>query len=288
MLRIILIFSLLIFVKSEVLYSYEEPPWNLIIGADPSKLDSKGKALAKKLINKEYCYYGCNARLIKCLKKNPPSKFARRIAGIIVRYVLKGYNEKEIHEILERRALSANPIKLAKIDLNGEFPTLGSKDAIVTIVEYLDFECPFCKIISPILERLVEEFHPKVRLVIKYFPIRSHKRTIPAGLAAWAAFRQGKFWEYHDILYENFMKNSDEELLRYAKELGLDLKKFKKDMADPKIKESFAKSKLEGLRNGVEGTPTIFINNKKYIAHKDYIELKDRIEEEIDIVEGVK
>lgn len=280
--------TLSILIRINISYGYEEPPWNLIIGADPSKLTSQQKLIAIKLINKKYSYYGCTERIIRCFKKEPPSKFARRIAGLIVRYILKGYTEKEVEEVLEKRALSINPPQLAQIDLREELPSLGSKNALVTVVEYIDFECPFCKIISPLLEKITLELQSKVRLIVKYFPVRGHKGAIPAGLAAWAALRQGKFWEFHSLLYKNFKKNSEENLLSYAKELNLNLEKFKKDMSDPKIKDNFAKSKLEGLKNGVEGTPTIFVNNKKYYGDKDYFELKDRIEEEIDIVEGLK
>lgn len=257
----------------------------LVINADSSKLNNEQKKMFLSLLQKEFCYNGCSSKIITCLKNKNVSKTARRIAGFIIREILRGKNENEIHEDLQKRALSVRPLKIAKIDFNN-VPHIGSEKATVKIVEYVDFECPYCKVISPIMKKLTQELTPNVLLYLKYFPVRGHKRALPAGLTGFAAWKQGKFWEMHDILYNNFKKHSDAELLEYAQKLKLNIDQYQRDINDEALKTMIANYKLEGLRNGVDGTPTVFINGKLYLSYKDYIELKDRIEEEIDIMAG--
>ena len=262
-------------------------PWNIIIGANYHNLTSTQKSRVKHILSTEFCYQGCSNRILKCLNQSNPSKTARRLAGFVIRMVLQDRSNEEIHKAIQKRALSVITIKRATIKLDKNVPYLGSNNAIVKIVEYGDFECPYCKRISPILEKITKELQPNVKLYFKYFPVRGHKRAIATGLAGFAAWRQNKFWQMHDILYSHFKQYSDSDLLEYAAEIGLNLKRFQKDIQDPALKQILAEHKLEGLRNGVKGTPTIFINGKMYLGYKYYEELKDRIEEEIDIMNGI-
>jgi protein-disulfide isomerase len=110
---------------------------------------------------------------------------------------------------------------------------------------------------------LLEKYSGKIRLVFKNFPLRNHKLAQPAAQAALAAGKQGKFWEYHDKVFENYNKLSDELLEQFAKDLGLDVDRFKKERGNPEITSLINRDIREGSRIGVRGTPTIFVNGKR-------------------------
>jgi len=109
---------------------------------------------------------------------------------------------------------------------------------------------------------LLEKFPLQVKLVFKSFPLTKHKFAKKAAVAAFAARRQGKFWEYHDLLFENIDTLSDQKFLEIARELGLDLERFEKDINDLKIVARINQDIRLGAHMGVRGTPTVFINGK--------------------------
>jgi len=114
----------------------------------------------------------------------------------------------------------------------------------------------------PLLAQVLKTYPGKVKTVFKNFPLRSHKFAQKAAVAAFAADKQGKFWEYHDLLFENFKKLSDQKLQTIAAELGLDLEAFNKDLKNPKLQAKVRGDIREGVRVGVRGTPAIFINGR--------------------------
>ncbi len=145
----------------------------------------------------------------------------------------------------------------------------GNKDASVTIVEYLDFECEACGAYYPLVKQLAEEFKNDVRFVNRYFPLPGHKNGLPAALAAEAAGKQGKYWEMHNILFDN-QKNWGEKqspdpaiFEGYAKQIGLNMDQFKKDVGSNEVKERVNRDKNSGTKLGVSGTPTFFLNGEK-------------------------
>ena len=110
---------------------------------------------------------------------------------------------------------------------------------------------------------MLEKYPQKVRLIFKNYPIRNHKLAQPAAKAAMAAGNQGKFWEYHDKVFENYNKLSDEMLVQFAKELNLDMNRFRKERGSKKIASIINRDLREASRIGVRGTPTIFVNGKR-------------------------
>ncbi|MFB9531042.1 Na+/H+ antiporter NhaA [Nonomuraea roseola] len=135
----------------------------------------------------------------------------------------------------------------------------GPEDAAVTLVEYGDFECPYCGRLYEILERLRER-RPDVRMVFRHFPLREmHPRSLPAALAAEAAGEAGRFWEMHDVLYRNQDRLGDAELERYAADLGV-RPWIGRDEHLRRIEED----ESSGLDSGVRGTPTLFVNGARY------------------------
>jgi protein-disulfide isomerase len=115
----------------------------------------------------------------------------------------------------------------------------------------------------PVLEQVLETYPDDVKIVFKNFPLRNHKFAMKASIAALAAESQGKFWEFHDLLFKNYNKLNDQKISEIALELGLDQTEFNKKMKDPKITAMIRQDVREGTKAGVRGTPTIFINGRR-------------------------
>jgi protein-disulfide isomerase len=114
----------------------------------------------------------------------------------------------------------------------------------------------------PLLEQVLEKNPNQVKLVFKNFPLRNHKFAMPAAIAALAAEKQGKFWEFHDLLFKDYNRLNEQKLKEIAQQLNLDMEKFEKDQQDPQLRAMINRDLAEGNRAGVGGTPTIFINGR--------------------------
>jgi|GEM_PF-493031 len=153
-----------------------------------------------------------------------------------------------------------DPNKRYKIDIAGSPSKGGPESAKVTVVEFSDFQCPFCSRVTPTLKQIEEAYGKDVRIVFKHLPLRMHTKAPAAHAAAEAAHRQGKFWEMHDKIFANQREMSEAKYLEYATELGLDIEKFKKDSASAEIKKKIDSDAKEAADLGVTGTPGFFIN----------------------------
>lgn len=151
----------------------------------------------------------------------------------------------------------ANPIQ---VELDEKTPIKGDVNAVVTIVEYSDFECPFCQRVTPTLDSLLDRYKGKVKVAYKHLPLSFHQNAASSALASIAANEQGKFWEFHDELFRNQQNLNEATYLKIAKELGLDMVKFKEDMASDAAKEKLAKDAKEAESMGISGTPHFLIN----------------------------
>ena len=141
----------------------------------------------------------------------------------------------------------------------------GPSDAAVTLVEYGDYQCPYCGAAYPIVKQVQEEMGPKLRFVFRNFPIvTAHPRAESAAEAAEAAAAQGKFWEMHDLLYEHQARLGDDDLRGYAASLMLDLDRFDRDVAGHVYAQRVHDDFLSGVRSGVNGTPTFYIDGIRY------------------------
>lgn len=179
-------------------------------------------------------------------------------------------------KISERRRLFANSLKAqAKVSLHleppepfravvkAEGPSRGDADAPVTIVEFEDFQCPFCKKAIGAVDEIVTRYKGKVRLVHRDFPLDTlHPASMKAHEAARCAEEQGKFWQFRDLLYKNAPAASPEQLTDYATRAGLDVAAFKRCTESDKFRALVQKDESEGERLGVQGTPSFFINGR--------------------------
>lgn len=137
----------------------------------------------------------------------------------------------------------------------------GARDALVTVIEYGDFECPSCKQAAPAVLLLTRRFHADVRLVFRHFPLEEvHANALTAAEASEAAAAQGRFWEMHDQLFDHQRRLQRAHLRQLAKALGLDLRRFSTELKEhvhvPRIRQNAA----EGRRLGIRATPTFYVN----------------------------
>jgi protein-disulfide isomerase len=146
----------------------------------------------------------------------------------------------------------------------GPSPTRGPKDAKVSIVEFSDYQCPFCSQVEPLLDQVMAAYPKDVQRVYKQFPLTSiHPNAMPASKAALAADKQGKFWEMHAKLFGNARALTPDNFKKWAGELGLNVAQFEKDMASPEIQAQIDKEMQEARAADVTGTPSIFVNGKR-------------------------
>jgi protein-disulfide isomerase len=141
----------------------------------------------------------------------------------------------------------------------------GPADAPVTLVEYGDYECPYCGKVFPIVQRIQERMGDRLRFVFRNFPIAtSHPHARKAAEAAEAAGGQGQFWPMHDLLYRHQHALEDADLVRYAGRLGLDVERFEQDLSNHTYAQRVRDDFMSGVRSGVAGTPGFFINGAIY------------------------
>jgi protein-disulfide isomerase len=141
----------------------------------------------------------------------------------------------------------------------------GSSAAQVTLVEYGDYECPHCGLAYPIVKELQRMLGDKLRFVFRNFPLTTvHPHAETAAESAEAAGAQGKFWEMHDQLFENQQALAEEDLVEYAGLLGLDSARFIRDLSEHHYAERVREDFLSGVRSGVNGTPTFFLNGVRH------------------------
>jgi len=144
-------------------------------------------------------------------------------------------------------------------------PVRGDPDAKIAVIEFSDFQCPFCGRAMPTLDQIEKAYGDKVRIVFKHLPLGMHPKAPAAHAAAEAAHRQGKFWEMHDKIFTHQAEMSPEKYREYAKEIGLDVARFDRDLADAALKQRIDADAAEAARLGVTGTPAFFVNGR-YLA----------------------
>lgn len=161
---------------------------------------------------------------------------------------------------------------------------IGKPHALATLVEYGDYECPHCQRAHFMLQELMTQLSDQARLAFRNFPLAEiHPHAARAAEAAECAGAQGKFWAMHDTLYENQQSLEDEDLVAYAAEIGLDLERFQLELLNgmhrPRVREDF----IGGVRSGVNGTPTFFINGERHDGPWDLYSLSAAVAARIQV-----
>ena len=195
-------------------------------------------------------------------------------AQAIAKAVREGMSGGQVEDLYKQR-FDASTSKA--IPLAGS-PWRGPEDAHVVVVEFADFECPFCQKIAPELEAIWEKRRDKVRFVYKYMPLPMHPHGEISARAAIAAQMQGKFWEMEKLLFANGQHLEQPDLEKYAASVGLDLERFRTDMQSPETKARIDADRKLGDDLHVKGTPTIFIDGREYDSKVD---MGDWLDQEI-------
>lgn len=161
--------------------------------------------------------------------------------------------------------------KLAK-----DSPQTGKKDARIILIEFSDFQCPFSRRVQATIEQLMEKY--PIKRVFKNYPLPFHQNAMIAHQSAMAAYLQGKFWEMKKLLFENHDKLDKEHILEFAKQIGLDMDKFQKDLESEKVKELIERDKNQARSLGINATPTFFINTEKIVGAAPLEEFESTIQ----------
>lgn len=250
-----------------------QPDWTTATefpNVDFSGLSAPQKELALKILRGESCTCGCNMKLAQCRIVDPPCGDSRALASIVVEGVRNHRNADQIHEALVTSVIAktranqnrvlGDPVEIA----TGSSPKRGPQGAKITIVEFSDFECPYCAKAVVEITALMAAFPHDVKLVFKQFPLDMHPHALMAAEAALAANDQGKFWEMHDVLFANARNLSQQSIFALAKGLGLDMIRFTRDMESGRFRKVVEADVAEGDKLGVYGTPSLFIDGKPY------------------------
>ena len=179
------------------------------------------------------------------------------------------------------RAAAEPDNKVYDVKVNPNDYIKGNKNAKITIVEFSEYQCPFCSRVEPTMKQVLDTYGDKVRVVFKHNPLSFHKDAPGASAAALAAGSQGKFWEMHDILFENQRALQRDKLEGYAQEIGLNMEKFKADLDGDKFKAQIDADIAQARSLGASGTPTFFINGKKLRGAQPFASFKQIIDEEL-------
>jgi protein-disulfide isomerase len=190
-----------------------------------------------------------------------------------------------IHTLRSQNAVAVylQPPAATRVTVSGDKGFVrGAKDAPVTIVEFSDFQCPYCKNATATVKQIVDKYQGKVRWVFRDYPIANlHPAAPKAHQAARCAAEQGKFWEYHDVLFEKSPRQSPEDLKQYAKDLKLDPAVFADCLDSGKQEAEVNRDIQDGARLGVTGTPTFFINGRQLVGSQPLTAFQKIIDSEL-------
>src|SRR5262245_57764533 len=221
-------------------------------------LSDAQKQMVISVLNENSCDCGCGMKVGVCRRDDPKCGRSLALANQVIALAKQGKSREDIVKI----ALSP-PTKFVQFDLPvGDAPSVGPKNAKVTVLSYLDYQCPFCARVDPTLDEIMKTYPNDVRVVIKMHPLGMHPNAPIAAQAAVAAQAQGKFFEMHKKLFANQASLSRDNILAWAKDLGLDVEKFKKDLDSDAVKTRIQKESAEAEGIGASGTPASFVNGR--------------------------
>ena len=230
-----------------------------------STLTSAQKLTALKVMREEECPCGCGRKIAQCRVEDTECTVSRGAAAKIVKGIQEGKTAVEIKAAIAASAGGKQILDDAVTLITTGAPVKGPANARITLVEFSDFQCPYCSKAVLELEAVLKAFPNDVKLIFKQFPLSQiHPQATLAAQASLAAHAQGKFWPLHDRMFANHTKLTRENLLAWAKEAGCDMTRFTTDMDSLKTKQQVARDLDQGEAAGVEGTPTVFLNGKHY------------------------
>ena len=246
-------------------------------GVDLSKLDEFERKVFYRVINREPSACGKGHSLIYSLKHDSACRASFYAVRYVAHLVDSGYTDSEIGEKLVKRFRTP---RYPRIDVSAA-PVKGNTSGRVTVVEFVDYECPHCKHAQTLMRQVVEEYPNDVKMYFKHFPLSSHANARLAAEGAVAAHKQGKFWQFNEKVWANSENLTPAVLEKAAKEVGLDVARWRTDIDSDAIKSQVQADKSEGNDLGVLATPSIYINGRKYEDPLEIASFRDWIDEEL-------
>jgi protein-disulfide isomerase len=235
------------------------------------------------VLTDEFDSCGRPLTLLASLKKGDACKHTRRMVGLAAGQAAEGSTANEILVSLSKYNQTFGKGRASfKLD---ERTCQGPKDAKVTFVEFSDFECPYCAAARPIIEGFVKG-KPGVRLCWAAFPLSQHPNSTPAGQAALFARDNGKFWGVHDGLFDAQLSMSVDTIKAVLKSQGLDVKAYEKAALAGKYVDELNASREMGKNAGVDSTPSIFVNGRRYVLGLSSEALNATVDDELDWMSG--
>ena len=264
----------LVLLGAAILFAQQE--WQTLSalpGVDFSGLSPARQQAALKVLREHGCPCGCDMKIAECRVKDPACSYSKGMASVLADSLRSGKSAPEAlaaavasrwghipeHKLLDDPV--ALPVAGAPVD--------GPAGARITLVEFSDFQCPYCYKAAGALHTILKAYPNDVKLIFKQFPLDSHSQAAGAALASIAAERQGKFWPMYDALFAHRQDLSRNSLFAIARELGLDMKSFAADIDSPATKSALARDIDDGDKAGVDATPTIFIDGQRYNGSLD-------------------
>lgn len=233
-----------------------------ISGVDTSQLTASERRVFADIVNDQLSPCGEPTSVARCAEETHSCRLCVPAARYVVRLISEGFERSEIEESYALRFG-----RDSRLDINIEnHPVRGAPMGQVTIIEFSDFECPYCGRAHPIVQEVLREFEGSVRLVFFQYPLPGHTHAMPAARAAVAASNQGKFWEMHDTLFEHQEALEDEDIEGYARTLGLDMERFNADIRSSETQRRIDADREVGQGIDIQGTPTLVINGRRFSA----------------------
>lgn len=233
-------------------------------GVDVTDLDAGEVGALSTLMSEGACPCDTQKSLLDCIKaRSCPA--ATELAGFGAGKLRDGLGLEQVREAVVRKYLEDH-IHYT-FDLS-DTPRKGPADAKVVLVEFADFECPHCALMKDTVAGVAKQFPDDVAVYFKQFPLGHHAHSHAAARATLAAHRQGRFWQMHDLIFQNQGSLSPARFVEFATELGLNVDRFAKDMEDPALYAQIERDRKEAIAANLSGTPTIYINGRLYVDPK--------------------
>ena len=260
---------------------------------DFTGLSDAQKKMALRIMNANPCNCGCEAgnqtpKSIAVCRRDMPNSCRRSLifARTVVDSIREGKDEAAVTKVLQAKAATFVEARLPEdtgqvynIDVTNN-PVRGPKTAPVRIVEFSDFQCPYCAELQKTLDQVLKAFPKDVQVIYKQYPLNIHQYARQAAAASLFAQGQGKFWELHDKMFQGFTQISDENLRKWVGEVGLNLAEYDKAVQSGRFEPVIQKDMADGAAAKVLGTPTLFVNGKR-IHDRSFEGFKKTIQEEL-------
>ncbi len=251
-------------------------------------LTDQQKYAVLKSINEKHCTCGCDKDSIaQCRKTDPSCTTAPQLITQAIQMARQGKSSMDIEAVLggggnnaPQRPAGPPPSQVRNV-ATGDGYARGAKDYTVTIVEFSDYQCPFCSRVEPTIKQVMDQYGDKVRFVWRNEPLPFHPNAMPAAEAAMAAGAQGKFWEMHDLLFTNQRELSPANYEKWAQQLGLDMAKFKADLASHKYQAKIKADSDYAQQVGANGTPNFFIDGINIVGAQPFDKFKEILDKQV-------